>query len=240
MIKISICDDEQIFSNIIYQKTKNFFDKKQINVSITCFNKSTSLAESLTTECDLYILDIMMPESSGLELASLIRNTWPDSCIIFVSSMADAVFSSFSVSPLRFIRKELIDEELNEALMAFLSEVNASEQILQIPDDGNIIALPIKSVCFAETDKHYINFYTEKAKYTIRGKLSTYEEQFSYENIFRISQSYMVNLRFIRYYEVNAIVLKNDMRFNIGRKYKEVFKENFFKYQRKYYHENFL
>ena len=50
----------------------------------------------------------------------------------------------------------------------------------------------------------------------------------------------MVNLRYVKSYNITSVTLENNLKINLGRKYKEEFKSQFFKYQRKYYHANFL
>ena len=175
-----------------------------------------------------------------MELASLIRDMQPDAHIIFISSMEEAVYTTFKYSPLRFIRKEYISEELPEALNAFLSDYSICESTIEVNDGENVLALPIKFINYAESDKHYINLYTDTKAYTVRGKLSDYHDMFRYENIIHVNQSYMVNLKYIKKYDAASIILKNDLEINIGRKYKETFKDVFFKYKRKYYHADFI
>lgn len=241
MIKIVICDDENFFLDKIKKIVNNFFENRKINTTIQCFHDSSSVVSNIIkSKTDLFFLDIMMPGNSGLELASIIRDIQPNAYIIFISSMEDAVFTSIKYSPLRFIRKEFLDEELPEALNAFLANFNAYENVIEINDENSVFALPIKSINFAESNKHYINIYTNDKTYTIRGKLSDYAEIFSYEDIVRINQSYMVNLKYIKKYDSVSVILQNDYKINIGRKYKEEFKTAFFKYKRKYYHANFL
>ena len=75
---------------------------------------------------------------------------------------------------------------------------------------------------------------------TTKNILSDYVEIFSYENIVHINQSYMVNLNYVKSYDSVSVLLENNFKINIGRKYKEEFKSAFFRYQRKYYHANFL
>ena len=240
MIRIVICDDEELFTNRIEKCTRDFFDRHNIKVAIKCFNDSTGLISDIQNQTNLFLLDVMMPGNSGLELASVIRDVQPDAYIIFISNMEDAVFTSFKYAPLRFIRKEFIDEELSEALNAFSSEFHSSENVIEVNTRKETIALPVKTITFVESDKHYIHIYTRLEEYSIRGKLSDYEEIFSYENIVHINQSYMVNLNYVKSYDISSVILENDLKINIGRKYKKEFKSAFFRYKRKYYHANFL
>ena len=240
MIKIVICDDERIFLDKLTDLTNTFFEKRKTAISIRCFDNSSDFISDLKNHTNLFLLDIMMPGNSGLELASLIRDMQPDAHIIFISSMEEAVYTTFKYSPLRFIRKEYISEELPEALNAFLSDYSICESTIEVNDGENVLALPIKSINYAESDKHYINLYTDTKAYTVRGKLSDYHDMFKYENIIHVNQSYMVNLKYIKKYDAASIILKNDLEINIGRKYKETFKDVFFKYKRKYYHADFI
>lgn len=143
-------------------------------------------------------------------------------------------------SPLRFIRKEFISEELDEALSAFFKNYQTIPSIIQISNATGTFMIPISSINFAESDKHYINLYCSENTYKIRGKLSDYFELFIPENILSVNQSYMVNLRYVKSYNITSVTLENNLKINLGRKYKEEFKSQFFKYQRKYYHANFL
>lgn len=240
MIRIVICDDEEIFTEKIEKCTRSFFERRNISTAIKIFNDTASMLANIKSQTNLFLLDVMMPGNSGLELASIIRDIQPDSYIIFISNMEDAVFSSFKYTPLRFIRKEFIDEELPEALSAFSSAFCHPENVITVNTGKDIMALPVKLITFVESDKHYLNIYTRHDAFSIRGKLSDYEETFSYENIIHINQSYMVNLNYIKSYDTTCVILENDLKINIGRKYKEEFKSAFFKYKRKYCHANFL
>lgn len=240
MIRIVICDDEKVFLEKIEESARQFFDSRKINTVIQSFQNSSGLISDIKNRTDLFLLDVMMPDNSGLELASIIRDIQPDAHIIFISNMEDAVFTSFKYAPLRFIRKEFIHEELSEALSAFLSDFDIPENVIEVSDGNKIIALPVKFINFAESDRHYIQIHTDSGNYFVRGKLSDFKEVFSYENIVHINQSYMVNLNYVKSYDSVSVILENDFKINIGRKYKEEFKSAFFRYQRKYYHAYFL
>lgn len=240
MMHIVICDDEEIFSKKIKLHVSNFLSENKLSAQISCYSSGNELISDITMQAALFLLDIKLPDISGLELASMIRHIQPDACIIFISSMADAVYASLASLPLRFIRKEFMDEELEEALSAFFQQYQILPDFIEVPYDAGVRALPISSINYVESDKHYINIYCSDHVYKIRGKLSDYSAVFSKENIISVSQSYMVNLRYVKIFSLTSVTLNNGFKINIGRKYKESFKSHFFKYQRKYYHAIFL
>ena len=239
-MRIIICDDEKFFLDQIQSHVCKFLAQNRILAEIICYTTSNEVISNIKVPTDLFLLDVKLPGNSGLELASIIRNVQPDACIIFISSITDAVFTSFMYSPLRFIRKEFISEELDEALSAFFKNYQTIPSIIQISNATGTFMIPISSINFAKSDKHYINLYCSENTYKIRGKLSDYFELFIPENILSVNQSYMVNLRYVKSYNITSVTLENNLKINLGRKYKEEFKSQFFKYQRKYYHANFL
>ena len=105
-MRIIICDDEKFFLDQIQSHVCKFLAQNRILAEIICYTTSNEVISNIKVPTDLFLLDVKLPGNSGLELASIIRNVQPDACIIFISSITDAVFTSFMYSPLRFIRKD--------------------------------------------------------------------------------------------------------------------------------------
>ena len=110
MIRAAICDDDPLFMDMIKAKTYDYFMTAGQELDLSCYSSGTPLLLA-EKEYHLYLLDIVLPEFSGLELADLIRKRNPGCTIIFISSMHNAVYDSIRYAPLRFIRKENLDTE---------------------------------------------------------------------------------------------------------------------------------
>lgn len=89
MYKICICDDEAIFLDKIHRITQNFFDAK-VDADILTFSNSSIFADNIPY-AELYLLDVKMPEVSGMELARKIRSMDSKCSIIFISSLYEPV-----------------------------------------------------------------------------------------------------------------------------------------------------
>ena len=68
--------------------------------------------------CDVYIIDIVMPETSGLELAKLINKQKADAYIIMVSSlrMENMIIESISLGAVDYLQKPFEAEDLLRAV----------------------------------------------------------------------------------------------------------------------------
>jgi DNA-binding LytR/AlgR family response regulator len=238
--KIVICDDEEIFCRRIYTLLSQFARDQNENLSIRKYTSSSIFLEEINEAADLYFLDVRMPEHSGMELAAIIRAIHPDSTLIFVSSFDDAVFESIQYAPYRFIRKEHLDTEIKEAMASFIKQKNESDFILLLHTTTTDLMIPAKAITYVETAGHYLFFYDTKQHYTVRGKLSDYTDFLSPHAIHQISQSYLVNMRFISSYQTKKIMLYNNMELTISRHYQLSFKKKFLEYKRSLYHANCL
>ena len=66
-MKIAICDDEQIFINILKVPLKTFFNSKDLSISIDEFTNGYSMLDDYIGY-DIIFLDVSMPEINGIDL----------------------------------------------------------------------------------------------------------------------------------------------------------------------------
>ena len=63
-MKIAICDDDQLFTEILREKIEIIFTAENLNFDISIFNNSTNLIDSVS-QYDMIFLDVEMPDVSG-------------------------------------------------------------------------------------------------------------------------------------------------------------------------------
>ena len=71
---------------------------------------------------NLYVLDVMMPEMRGTELADAIRARQPDALVLYFTAYSDTLFSGTRILREReaFIQKPVTKRELLEAVSLLL------------------------------------------------------------------------------------------------------------------------
>lgn len=237
MIKIAICDDEEIFLGELTARCREFFSNRKIEYRIKCYRSGTEFITALDEPYDLYLLDVALPDADGLTLASLVRKRNKETCIIFISSVHEAVFPSLCYRPFRFIRKEKIKEELQEALDSFTHKIG-SQVYIDVVSDGGQYRIPISSIDYVETDKHYLILHCGEKRYRIRCKLSDFVKKYASYNFSQLNQSFTVNLAYVKSVSTECVVLYNDVKLNPSRPFKNQIKEDFFRYQRRVLHED--
>lgn len=126
MIKIALCDDNQLFLDEMKRKVTHWFQASVANCPaiITEFQDSALLALALEEgrSFDLFILDVEMPRINGLHLARIIRRSGSRGMIIFLTSHNEFAPEGYKVNALRYVSKLELDKQLPEALFAAKKE----------------------------------------------------------------------------------------------------------------------
>lgn len=117
MYHIFICDDEKRELGILREKLEICLQKQKKEYEIQEFSDGNRLLEELKHQIpQIIFLDIEMPDISGMELAEQIFSSHINTNIIFVTNRDELVFQAIHYQPFRFIRKDELDNELEEAI----------------------------------------------------------------------------------------------------------------------------
>ena len=90
MIHIGICDDNIVAGEKINQVVEKCCEEIKIACKKSLFSSSKALLYEIEDGIyfDLFLLDIEMPETDGIELTGKIKKYLPDALVIFVSIAA--------------------------------------------------------------------------------------------------------------------------------------------------------
>lgn len=204
-------DLNQIISCI--QADNNLNDQ----LSITSYTSASQI--DLTTDIfDILLLDIDLPDKSGIDFANDYIKIYPNTKIIFISSHDELVFDSFKVHPYNFIRKENIDIELNDTLLELLDLLKMHKKEIVLNNKDNTTIIQQSDIIYIESFKHYCYIYTKRTTepYKIRTNMRQILEDLNF-CFYRINRSYIINLNEIKQIKNGRVILKNDMEVTLQR-----------------------
>ena len=147
-MKLLLLEDDQILAETL----EHFLQREGYEIDVAL---SMEEAEDLTFEkkYDLYLLDINLPEGSGLELLEALRYAEDDTPTIFITALTDmsSIAEGFKLGAIDYIKKPFDPEELlirlkakfkNDILHYQDIEFDQSTQLLrkngEIIDIGNV------------------------------------------------------------------------------------------------------
>lgn len=221
MIHVALCDDDPHFLKQLRQATAQWFTERQIIFSAIEFSSAKHLLDSVKeTSYDVFFLDIEMPEVDGMQLAKLIRETLPDSIIIFLTSHDEFAPDGYRVQALRYLSKQTWKKFLSEALDAATAQVEKQGTgSLTVSHYGNIQRIPHRDILYIRHISRYCEIAI-KAGETIqddRGIKKLFEIIGDGRFIF-IDRGAFINLDYLQKIENRQAVMTNGHSLPISRR----------------------
>ena len=130
MLKIAICDDMDIELKRITQLTNKYLSVRNLSAKMREFSHPDELLMACESESfHIFLLDMVMPMISGLELGRSIRRISTDAQIIYITTEPGFALDAYSVNPLHYLLKPVDESSLFSALDLATEKVNFGEEI---------------------------------------------------------------------------------------------------------------
>lgn len=222
-MKIAICDDEKIY----LEHTKNALEKayKSLNLLVDVYCDSRAFLEQLPKRnYDLVILDIEMPEMSGMETAKRVREYSDKTAIVFLTSHVEYAIEGYEVNALRYLTKPVSEEKLSE-IITYLLEQEKKNRKLIVRDTEDMAAVNIADILYMEAQNQNICIMTLDGTYRNRYNLADYERELADYGFFRVHRSYLVNLAHVMRVSDREVYLPGGVHLPVSRNREKQFRK---------------
>lgn len=200
MLHCAVCDDDKSSAEVL----RNVINEYPTKLNCDIFYDPISLLSVIHSEkkFDLYILDIIMPELSGVELAREIRKADDNCVIIFLTSSDEFHKDAFGVEALQYLDKPVSREMLFHALDRTLRYIGEkSEEVLPVQTKEGIHALHIDQIVYVESFRHILTFHLSDGSSveTLDSSLSLEKlsEKLQFPSFCAPYRGFIVNLSFV-------------------------------------------
>ena len=228
--KIMIVDDELQARKLLI----NYIDKIPMLNLIASESNAIDAQQIMKTEhIDILLLDIHMPEISGMEFAKSLPIK-PE--IIFTTAFSEYAVDSFELNATDYLLKPVsfnrffqaitkaTERLLANAALSFMDNMdNASkhkENYIVIRADHRIYKVYHDDLLYIEGQREYVTFHTTTRRITAYYSLKNLEEELPKGTFARIHKSYIVSIPHIDIIESGGVIIK-EQRIPIGKNYKE-------------------
>ena len=131
MLKIAICDDVSTELRHIAALTNEYLTGHNVSADIREFSHPDALLTACEAETfHIFLLDMVIPTISGLELGQSIHRVSTDAQIIYITTEPGFALDAYSVSPLHYLLKPVDKGSLFAALELAAEKVGLGEETL--------------------------------------------------------------------------------------------------------------
>lgn len=228
-MQIIICDDEpQMLSDI---------EKKALEClpgsGVRTFTSGSELLHYLEAEpCDILLLDIDMPDITGLEIARHLALRDKRPLLLFVTSHDELVYDSLQYHPFAFLRKSHLDREIMPALTDCVQELGHREKHFFFRSEGNRVCLLHSDILYLEAEGNYLKLYAKTGQYRFRSTITAVENTLADSGFIRIHKGFLINQAAIRLLGAEKAELSDGTVLPIGKSYVKTAREQLLRYMR--------
>jgi DNA-binding LytR/AlgR family response regulator len=174
---------------------------------------------------DIVFLDIVMPEMSGVEVATRLRDRGFDGYIVFLTSVNDFAAESYRVGAFSYLLKPVEKEKL----FSVLRKIDETREALYRKDTAFILVatkqfrrnILLREIVFVEILGHNLSIHlTNDETVSINKPMKEFSPALlSDERFARCHGSIIVNMDFVETIRDNAAVLRTGQRIPISRRH---------------------
>lgn len=224
MIKIAVIDDEQHCRDRILALLEPYKGK----ILVECFSAADEAIKGIDSlHPDIVFLDVHLHDKTGFDVLSTVSQR--EFCLIFITAYDQYAIEAFKFSAIDYLLKPIDVEDFENALKkgfekveeAYLSErinilmshlsTNNLPKRISIPTFDGYTFLDIPDIVRCQADINYTHVFTSSGKkHTVSKPLKHFEGLLSAYGFFRIHNSHLINLSYVKGYAKSGYVILSD------------------------------
>jgi len=158
MVRIAVCDDSEKELREISALAAEYLAARGDAGTVRAFSHPDELLRACETQSfHLYLLDMVMPMLSGLELGRAIRRQSADAQIIFITTEPGFALDAYAVNPLHYLLKPVQKDALFSALELTVKKAGGGvETAVTIRTKDGLRTIPADRIACCEYVRHSV------------------------------------------------------------------------------------
>lgn len=223
-IRVAVIDDNKKDLT----KICDYFE--QIESPLYLCDRFQTLQPSFFDRYDIWVIDIELDQTNGLEIAQKIRTIYPQAILIFHSKRNDLVFESLKIGCFFFVRKDHFEEDMDFIQLRLQKHFSDIKKEYVYHSKDQIRKISYEEIEYIEKIGHQIEIHLENQEILKERKsLKDIMKEIDSPVFLQCHQSYYVNLSKVMKLDQNDFILENN-KVQISKRYLLKVKKEYMKY----------
>lgn len=234
-MKIAICDDDKRELSHLASLLELYSKERKQALSVHSFCSSFELAASAQTEhYDLYLLDILMPGLTGMQLAKEIRSFDKAADIVFLTSSPEFAVESYRVKASNYLMKPIVAKDFFQMLDEILeTRLQEEGKVLILKSNLGMHKVALKQLMYLEAQGRKVLYYLAGGEQIVCTDrfASVCEQLLQHPEFLLIHRSFLVNMNYIQMIGASDLKLRNGILLPLARRRVPEIKNHYLAYQ---------
>lgn len=204
---VIVVDDEYLAQKLL----QDYISKvDSLHLVATCSNAFEAMETLKNNRVDIMLLDIQMPDLTGLELVSSLEDK---PAVIFTTAYSEYAVDAFSLAVADYLLKPFNFPRFIQAINKAIGNVRPQEakavkpagdtisksnDFITVKADYKLYKINYDDLLFIEGQHEYVTFHTTQRRITALFALKDLEELLPKDRFVRVHKSYIVSFRHIQ------------------------------------------
>lgn len=191
-MRVMVVDDEAL----ALSRMERLLAQAGVDEIITYQNPIEALKAIKKSPVDLLLLDISMPEMTGLEFADQVVEFSPQTFIVFQTAYSEHALDAFDSGGVGYLMKPVSQEELDKTLQKIktLSLNNTVNKKIMGKSGSRFYIVNPEDIYYVKADLDEVIIKIKEADLYVRRKIGEMNKLLDTPNFFRVHRSYIVNI----------------------------------------------
>ena len=239
MLILAVCDDDKTELEKIAVAVKEWIAKQsKEDISIKVFSSPYSLLSAITRgeQFDLFLLDILMPEMTGITLGEQLQNLCKEPLIIYLTHSEDYYPDAFRIYAFQYLCKPIRKPDLFEVLNKALTRLEKHRQnVFTMKTPNGIVQLPLHTIIYVELSAHICNFHLADGTICHSRYLRTGFDNFiapllRHGHFIKTHTAFMVNLNYAGRLTPNSLTMTTGVSIPVTRAFSNEVQKRYMEY----------
>lgn len=226
---VIIVDDEYLAQKLLH----DYVSKVEfLQLVATCSNAFEAMEALKNNEVDIMLLDIQMPDLTGLEL---VKSLEKKPAIIFTTAYSDYAVDAFNLAVADYLLKPFdfprFFQAINKAIGHILPKgeieskpipdiVSKSNDFITVKADYKLYKINYDDLLFIEGQHEYVTFHTKERRITALFALKELESMLPKDRFVRVHKSYIVSFKHIQDLDKSDVTVAGN-KIPVGASYRD-------------------
>lgn len=227
MLKLALCEDDPEQRSIMQEIFRKYASQRpDLTIQFFIFDSGYKLLAAEEDEkFDLFVLDVVMPEISGIDLGIKLRELKSNGIIIYLTVSPEYALDSYSTRAFQYLMKPVQPEHFSSVLDQAIAELNscrAASLTIKTKDGWQLARLD--HIVYAELADRTIRYHLSDDRrldsLTIRSPFQTEIADLLSDSRFTLcGATILVNLYYVTAVEKTALRLDNGEQLPLARSF---------------------
>jgi DNA-binding LytR/AlgR family response regulator len=207
-MKCIIVDDNKMARMALKQLVSQV---QGLDLIAECNDAAEALDVLNSSQVDILLLDIEMPEMTGFDLIKKLGNSKP--LIIFTTAKKDYAVEAFELNVVDYLVKPIALPRFRQAIDKAVEALDSNKQELKVEeqsfvfvkDNGILKRIAIDDILFLEAMGDYVKVHTPQKFHVVHATLKSIEEKLPPSKFIRVHRSFIVAINKIDYIQEGTI-----------------------------------